>query len=123
MRSNYNDYRILRYHSGAVYLYRMDIKSIDRVYEDGSYDWHSPTYLEDNSVCYGTGKVKLFTEESPQYSSLYTIYDGENESYFIIDGKFASKTESDALIESRKNIKEVTWTTYTLDPDKIPAKG
>ena len=123
MRSNCNDYLILRYQSGAVYLYRMDYKSIDRVYEDGSYDWHSPTYLEDNSVCYGTSKVKLFTEESPQYSSLYTIYDGENESYFIIDEKFASKTELDALIESRKNIKEVTWTTYTLDPNKIPAKG
>jgi len=55
--------------------------------------------------------------------SLYTIYDGENESYFIIDEKFASKNELDTLIESRKNIKEVTWTTYTLDPDKIPAKG
>jgi hypothetical protein len=123
MRSNCNDYRILKYHSGAVYLYRMDIKSIDRVYEDGSYDWHSPTYLEDDSVCYGTSKVKLFTEESPQYSCLYTIYDGENESYFIIDEKFASKNELDTLIESRKNIKEVAWTTYTLDPDKIPAKG
>ena len=123
MRSNCNDYRILRYQSGAVYLYRMDIKSIDRVYEDGSYDWHSPTYLEDDSVCYGTGKVKLFTEESPQYSTLYTIYDGENESYFTINGKLASKNELDALVESRKNIKAVTWTTYMLDPDKIPAKG
>ena len=86
-------------------------------------DWHSPTYLEDDSVCYGTGKVKLFTEESPQYSSLYTIYDGENESYFTINGKLASKSELDSLVESRKDIKEVTWTTYTLDPNKIPAKG
>lgn len=123
LRSNCNDYLILRYHSGAVHLYGMDYKSIDRVYEDGSYDWHSPTYLEDNSVCYGTSKVKLFTEESPQYSSLYTIYDGENESYFTINGKLALKSELDSLVESRKDIKEVTWTTYTLDPDKIPAKG
>ena len=123
MRSNRNDNCILRYQSGTVCLYHMDYKSIDRVYEDGSYGWHSPTYLGDNSVCYGTSKVKLFTEEGPQYSSLYKIYDGENESYFMINGKFASKNELDALIESRKSIKEVTWTTYTLDPDKIPAKG
>ena len=121
LRGDYNDYIILRYRSGTVYLYRMDYKSIDRFYEDGSYGWHSPTYLEDNSVCYGISKIMAFTEGSAKYSSLFTIYDGENESYFLIDGKFASKAELDALIESRKDTKEVTWTTYTLG--KIPAKG
>lgn len=121
LRGDYNDYIILRYRSATVYLYRMDYKSIDRFYEDGSYGWHSPTYLEDNSVCYGISKIMAFTEKSAKYSSLFTIYDGENESYFLIDGKFASKAELDALIESRKDTKEVTWTTYTLG--KIPAKG
>lgn len=121
LRGYYNDYIILKYQSGTVYLCRMDYKSIDRFYEDGSYGWHSPTYLEDNSVCYGISKIMAFTEGSAKYSPLYSIYDGENESYFLIDGKFASKTELDALIESRKDIKEVTWTTYTLS--EIPAKG
>ena len=123
LRSNLNEYLMLRYQSGSVYLYDLPYKSIDRVYEDGSYGWHSPTYLEDDSVCYGISKIMAFTEGSAKYSPLYTIYDGENESYFLIDGKFASETELDALIESRKDIKEVTWRTYTLDPNKIPAQG
>ena len=123
LRSDIHDHLILRYHCGTVYLYEYSYKSIDRVYEDGSYGWHSPTYLEDDSVCYGISKIMAFTEGSAKYSPLYTIYDGENESYFLIDGKFASETELDALIESRKDIKEVTWITYTLDPNKIPAKG
>ena len=41
----------------------------------------------------------------------------------MINGKFASEADLDVLIESRKDIKEVTWTIYTLDPNKIPAKG
>ena len=123
LRSGMGDHIILRYHNGDVYAYDYSYKEMDRVYEDGSYDWHSQTYLEDDSVYYGTSKIIAFTEESAKYSSLYRIYDGENESYFMINGKFASKNELDALIESRKSIKEVTWTTYTLDPDKIPAKG
>ena len=122
LRSNVNDYFMLRYQSGTVYLYNLPYKSIDRVYEDGSYDWHSPTYLEDDSVCYGVSRV-CFNGSEQKFKSIYTIYDGDNEGYFIINGKLASKNELDALIESRKNIKEVTWTTYTLDPDKIPAKG
>ena len=84
-------------------------------------EWHSNTYLEDNSVCYGISRI-TFDESSTKTQSLYTIYDGENESYFMINGKFASESELDSLVESRKNIKEVTWTTYTLDPNKIPAK-
>jgi hypothetical protein len=91
-----------------------------RVYEDGSYSWSSPTYLEDYSHQYGISTLS-FNENSARASSLFTIFEGENESYFLIDGKFASKAELDALIESRKDIKEVTWTTYTLG--KIPAKG
>ena len=94
---------------------------MDRVYEDGSFSWHSQTYLEGNSVCYGDSKLTF--DEYTTKKSIYTIYDGDNESYFTINGKLASKSELDALVESRKNIKEVTWTTYTLDPDKIPAKG
>ena len=64
-----------------------------------------------------------FNENSARVSSLYTIFEGENESYFTINGKLASKSELDSLVESRKNIKEVTWTTYSLDPDKISGKG
>ncbi len=122
LRSNLNDYLMLRYQNGAVYLYELPYKSIDRVYEDGSYDWHSPTYLEDNSISYGVSRV-CFNGSEQKFKSIYTIYDGVNESYFTINGKFASKSELDSLVESRKNIKEVTWTTYTLDPYKIPAKG
>jgi hypothetical protein len=122
LRSNLNDYLLLRYQNGAVYLYNLPYKSIDRVYEDGSYDWHSPTYLEDDSVSYGVSRV-CFNGSEQKFKSIYTIYDGENESYFTINGKLASKSELDSLVESRKDIKEVTWTTYTLDPDKIPAKG
>ena len=122
LRGYYNDYIMLRYQSGSVYLYNLPYKSIDRVYEDGSYGWHSPTYLEDNSVSYGVSRV-YFNENEQKFKSIYTIYDGDNESYFTINGKLASKGELDALIESRENIKEVIWTTYTLDPNKIPAKG
>ena len=122
LRSNLNGYSMLRYLSGTVYFYNLPYKSIDRVYEDGSYNWHSPTYLEDNSVSYGVSRV-CFNESEQTFKSIYTIYDGENESYFTTNGKLASKNELDALIETRKNIKEVTWTTYTLDPNKIPAKG
>ena len=122
LRSNLNDYLMLRYQSGSVCLYNLPYKSIDRVYEDGSYDWHSPTYLEDNSVSYGVSRV-YFNENEQKFKSIYTIYDGDNESYFTINGKLASKSELDALVESRKNIKEVAWTPYTLNPDKIPAKG
>ena len=93
-----------------------------RVYEDGSYSWSGPTYLEDNSLNYGITRL-TFDESNIKLKSLYAIYDGDNESYFTINGKLASKNELDALIDSRKNIKEVTWTTYTLDPTKIPAKG
>ena len=122
LRSNLNGYLMLKYQSGSVCLYDLPYKSIDRVYEDGSYDWHSPTYLEDDSVCYGVSRV-YFNEKEQKFKSIYTIYDGDNESYFTINGKLASKSELDALVESRKNIKEVAWTAYTLDPDKIPAKG
>ena len=122
LRSNLNGYLMLKYQSGSVCLYDLPYKSIDRVYEDGSYDWHSPTYLEDDSVCYGVSRV-YFNEKEQKFKSIYTIYDGDNESYFTINGKLASKNELDALVESRKNIKEVAWTPYTLDPDKIPAKG
>ncbi|MBR2952596.1 MAG: hypothetical protein IKC43_06450, partial [Clostridia bacterium] len=122
LRSHLNDYCMLRYLSGTVYFYSLPYKSIDRIYEDGSYNWHSPTYLEDDSISYGVSRV-CFNESEPKFKSIYTIYDGENESYFTINGKLASKNELDTLIESRKNIKEVTWTTYTLDPNKIPAKG
>ena len=115
-------YLILRYQEGAVSLYEFSYKEMDKIYEDGSFSWHSNTYLEDNSVCYGISRI-TFDESSTKTQSLYTIYDGENESYFTINGKLTTKSEIDALIESRKNIKEVTWTTYTLDPDKIPAKG
>ena len=116
------DHIILRYHCGAVYLYEYSYKAMDRVYEDGSFSRHSQTYLEDNSVCYGISRI-TFDESNAKTQSLYTIYDGENESYFMINGKFASESELDSLIESRKNIKEVTWTTYTLDPNNISAKG
>ena len=122
LRSNLNDHLILRYQSGAIYLYECPYKAIDRVYEDGSFSWHSPTYLEDNSVSYGVSRF-CFDGSEQKFKSIYTIYDGENESYFTINGKLASKNELDALVESRKNIKEVTWTTYSLDPNKIPAKG
>lgn len=122
LKSNSNDYLMLRYQNGSVYLYDLPYKSIDRVYEDGSYNWHSPTYLEDDSVYYGVSRV-CFNGSEQKFKSIYTIYDGVNESYFTIYGKLASKSELDSLVESRKDIKEVTWTTYTLDPDKIPAKG
>ena len=103
-------------------MYEFSYKEMDQVYEDGSFSWHSRTYLEDNSVCYGISRL-TFDENTTNEKSIYTIYDGENESYFIINKKFASKNELDAVIENRKNIKEVTWTTYSLDPDKIPAQG
>lgn len=122
LRSGMGDHIILRYHCGTVYLYEYSYKEMARVYEDGSFSWHSQTYLEDNSVCYGISRI-TFDESSTKTQSLYTIYDGENESYFTINGKLASESELDSLVESRKNIKEVTWTTYTLDPNKIPAKG
>ena len=122
LRSDIHDHLILRYHCGTVYLYEYSYKEMARVYEDGSYSWSSPTYLEDNSISYGISKI-CFNESEQKFKSIYTIYDGENESYFTINGKLASKSELDSLVESRKNIKEVTWTTYTLDPNKIPAKG
>ena len=122
LRSNIHDHLILRYHCGTVYLYEYSHKEMARVYEDGSYSWSSPTYLEDYSHQYGISTLS-FNENSARVSSLYTIFEGENESYFTINGKLASKNELDALIESRKNVKEVTWTTYTLDPNKLPAKG
>ena len=122
LRSGIGDHLILRYHEGSVYLYEFSYKEMGRVYEDGSYSWSSPTYLEDYSHQYGISTLS-FNENSARASSLYTIFEGENESYFTINGKLTSKNELDTLIESKKNIKEVTWTTYTLDPDKIPAKG
>ena len=122
LRSGIGDHLILRYHEGSVYLYEFSYKEMGRVYEDGSYSWSGPTYLEDNSLNYGITRL-TFDESNIKLKSLYTIYDGDNESYFTINGKLASKSELDAFVESRKNIKEVTWTTYTLDPDKIPAKG
>ena len=122
LRSNIHDHLILRYHCGTVYLYEYSYKEMARVYEDGSYSWSSPTYLEDYSHQYGISMLS-FNENSARVSSLYTIFEGENESYFTINGKLASKSELDSLVESRKDIKEVTWTTYTLDPNKIPAKG
>lgn len=122
LRSNVKDHIILRYYNGSVCIYEYSYKEMARVYEDGSFSWSSPTYLEDHSRQYGFSKIS-FDEDSAKVNSLYTVFEGENESYFIIDKKFASKNELDTLIESRKNIKEVTWTTYTLDPDKIPAKG
>ena len=122
LRSDIHDHLILRYHNGAVYLYEYSYKEMARIYEDGSYSWSSPTYLEDYSHQYGISKLS-FDEDNAKGTSLYTVFEGENESYFTINRKLASKNELDALIESRKNIKEVTWTTYTLDPDKIPAKG
>ena len=122
LRSDIHDHLILRYHNGAVCLYEYSYKEMARIYEDGSYSWSSPTYLEDYSHQYGISKLS-FNEDSAKVSSLYTIFEGENESYFTINGKLASKNELDTLIESRKNIKEVAWTTYTLDPNKIPAKG
>ena len=122
LRSGIGDHIILRYHEGSVYLYEFSYKEMGRVYEDGSYSWSGPTYLEDNSLNYGITRL-TFDESNINPKSIYTIYDGDNESYFTINGKLASKSELDALVESRKNIKEVTWTTYTLDPDKIPAKG
>ena len=103
-------------------MYEFSYKEIDRIYEDGSFDWHSPTYLEDNSVSYGVSRF-CFNGSVETSKSIYTIYDGENESYFTINGKLASKSELDALIEKREDIKEVTWTTYALDPNKIPAVG
>ena len=122
LRSNSRDHIILRYCNGSVCIYEYSPKEMARVYEDGSYSWSSPTYLEDYSHYYGFSTIS-FDEDGAKVNPIYTIYEGENESYFIIDGKFASKTELDALMESRKDIKEVTWTTYTLDPVKIPAKG
>ena len=122
LRSNIHDHLILRYHCGTVYLYEYSYKEMARVYEDGSYSWSSPTYLEDYSHQYGISMLS-FNENSARVSSLYTIFEGENESYFTINGKLASKNELDSLVESRNGIKEVTWTTYTLDRNKIPALG
>jgi len=122
LRSGMGDHIILRYHEGSVYFYEFSYKEMDRVYEDGSFSWHSNTYLEDNSVCYGISRLTS-DESSTKTQSLYTIYDGENESYFTINGKLAWKSELDALIEKREDIKEVTWTTYSLDKNKIPAVG
>ena len=122
LRSDIGDHLILRYHEGSVYLYEFSYKEMDRVYEDGSFSWHSQTYLEDNSVCYGIARL-TFDESTTKTHSRYTIYDGKNESYFTINGKFALKNELDTYIENRKNIKEVTWTTYLLKRDIIPAKG
>jgi hypothetical protein len=122
LRSSIGDHLILRYYEGSVYLYEFSYKEMGRVYEDGSYSWSSPTYLEDNSISYGVSRV-CFNGSEQKFKSIYTIYDGVNESYFTINGKFASKSELDSLVESRKNIKEVTWTTYSLDPDKISGKG
>ncbi len=122
LRSAIGDHLILRYHEGAVYLYEFSYKAIDRVYEDGSFSWHSPTYIEDNSVTYGVSRF-CFDGSEQMSRSIYTIYDGENESYFLINRKSASKSELDAYIESRKNIKEVTWTTYSLDRNKISTVG
>ena len=122
LRSDIHDHLILRYHCGTVYLYEYSYKEMARVYEDGSYSWSCPTYLEDNSISYGISKI-CFNGSEQKFKSIYTIYDGENESYFTINGNLSSKNELDTLIESRKDIKEVTWTTYTLDPNKIPAKG
>ena len=79
--NNLNDYLMLRYQSGSVYLYDLPYKSIDHVYEDGSYGWHSPTYLEDNSVCYGVSRV-YFNENERNFKAIYAIFDGDNESYF-----------------------------------------
>ena len=121
LRSSIGDHLILRYYEGSVYLYEFSYKGMGRVYEDGSYSWSSPTYLEDYSHQYGISMLS-FNENSARVSSLYIIFEGENESYFMINGKFASKSELDSLVESRKNIKEVTWTTYSLDPDKISGK-
>ena len=115
-------YLILRYQEGAVSLYEFSYKAMDRVYEDGSFSRHSNTYLEDNSVCYGISRI-TFDESSTKTQSLYTIYDGDNESYFTINGKLTTKSEIDALIESRKNIKEVTWTPYSLKKAPVDAKG
>ena len=122
LRSDIKDHLVLKYYNGAVCLYEFSYKEMARVYEAGSFSWSSPTYLEDYSQHYGISRL-TFDESNINPKSIYTIYDGDNESYFTINGKLASKSELDALVESRKNIKEVTWTTYTLDPDKIPAKG
>ena len=122
LRSDIKDHLVLKYYNGAVCLYEFSYKEMARVYEDGSFSWSSPTYLEDYSQHYGISRL-TFDESNINPKSIYTIYDGDNESYFTINGKLASKSELDALIDSRKNIKEVTWTTYTLDPNKIPAKG
>ena len=122
LRSSIGDHLILRYYEGSVYLYEFSYMEMDRVYEDGSYDWRSPTYLEDDSIHYGVSRV-YFKESEQKFKSIYTVYEGENESYFTINRKLASKSDLDAHIKSRKNIKEVTWTTYTLDPNNISAKG
>lgn len=122
LRSGIGDHLIFRYQEGSVYLYEFSYKEMDRVYEDGSFSWHSQTYLEDNSVCYGISRL-TFDESSTRTQSLYTIYDGDNESYFTINGKLASKNELDSCIENRKNIKEVSWTNYSLYKNKIPAVG
>ena len=121
LRSDIKDHLVLKYYNGAVCLYEFSYKEMARVYEDGSFSWSSPTYLEDYSQHYGISRL-TFDESNINPKSIYTIYDGDNESYFTINGKLASKSELDALVESRKNIKEVTWTAYTLDPDKIHAK-
>ena len=122
LRSDIHDHLILRYYNGAVYIYEYSRKGMDRVYEDGTYSWSSQTYLEDYSHEYGISKLS-FNEDSAKVRSLYTIFEGENESYFTINSKLASKSDLDAYVESRSGIKEVTWTTYTLNRDKIPSKG
>ncbi|MBR2907177.1 MAG: hypothetical protein IKC26_03940 [Clostridia bacterium] len=53
LRSDIGDHIILRYHEGSVYFYEFSYKEMGRVYEDGSYSWSSPTYLEDYSHQYG----------------------------------------------------------------------
>ncbi|MBO5715950.1 MAG: hypothetical protein J6S23_06115, partial [Clostridia bacterium] len=67
-------------------LYEFSYKEMGRVYEDGSYSWSSPTYLEDNSLNYGITRL-AFDESNIKPKSLYTIFVGENESYFTINGK------------------------------------
>ena len=122
LRSNIHDYLILRYYESKVYLYEFSYKAMDRIYEDGSFSWNAQTYLADNSVCYG--KSMLTFDKSTAYTkSLYTIYDGENESYFTINERLVTKSELDAYIEARKNIKEVEWTTFSLNKKNISAKG
>lgn len=122
LRGGMGDHLILRYYNGTVYLYEYSYKEMGRVYEDGSFSWHSKTYLEDNSINYGVSRL-TFDGSELREQSLYVIFEGENESYFTVNGKLTSKSELYAYIENRKDIKEVTWTSYQLDSDKIPSLG